>query len=99
MNAYFRLIISQTGTAIELIPQTNGGSPLSIDEIAAYLQLKGIADYDIKLIYQAIGKLKDKPVQIPLCGMRSYQENEVVRAYFLRKCVFKADIQKEVSII
>lgn len=77
MNAYFRLIISQTGTAIELIPQTNGGSPLSIDEIAAYLQLKGIADYDIKPIYQAIGKLKDKPVQIPLCGMRSYQENEV----------------------
>lgn len=46
MNAYFRLIISQTGTAIELIPQTVGGSPLSMDEIAAYLQLKGIVDYD-----------------------------------------------------
>ena len=54
MNAYFRLIISQTGTAIELIPQTVGGSPLSMDEIAAYLQLKGIVDYDIKLIYQSI---------------------------------------------
>ena len=67
MNAYFRLIISQTGTAIELIPQTVGGSPLSMDEIAAYLQLKGIVDYDIKLIYQTIGRLKDKPVQIPLC--------------------------------
>ena len=48
-----------------------------MDEIAAYLQLKGIVDYDIKLIYQTIGRLKDKPVQIPLCSMRSYQENEM----------------------
>ena len=44
-NAYFRLVIKDDGTYLELIPPVDGGEALVFDELQSYLQRRGfIAD-------------------------------------------------------
>ena len=44
-NAYFRLLIKEDGTYLELIPPVDGGDALSFDELQTYVQRHGyIAD-------------------------------------------------------
>lgn len=81
MNSYFRLITTQMGTGLELIPATDGGSCIDINEVVAYLQLKRISQYDVKEIYQAIQRLETKPVIVMLPIPHKYPENEM---FFLK---------------
>lgn len=76
MNSYFRLVSSKVGTGIELIPPTDGGAPIDINEIAAYLQKKRILQFDIKQIFQAIQTLQEKPVTMILMPTQIYPEDE-----------------------
>lgn len=76
MNSYFRLMITQTNTMLQLVPPTDGGSPIDINELAMYLQLKRIRDFDIKTVYHAIQTLGTEPVMIPICNTPVYAENE-----------------------
>lgn len=76
MNSYFRLIISQTGTAIEIVPPTNGGAPVDINEVAAYMQQKRMKDFDIAAVYKAIQTLGQEPVTVPVCDTVMFAENE-----------------------
>ncbi len=78
MNGYFRLNISQAGTAVELIPPTDDGAPIDVNEIAAYLQQKRIRQFDIKAIYTAIQTLQDQPVVVPILPTPVYTEQEMM---------------------
>lgn len=77
MNSYFRLVTSKAGTGIELIPSTDGGAQIDMNELSAYLQKKKITQYDIRQIFQAVQTLQDKPVTILLMPMQIYPENEM----------------------
>ncbi len=81
MNSYFRLVATQMGTGIELIPATENGQRIDINEVVAYLQLKRITQYDVKEIYQAIQNLKTEPVIVMLPLPHKFQENEM---FFLK---------------
>lgn len=76
MNAYFRLVITPNAVGIELIPATNGGQPVDINEVAAYMQMKRIKDFDIAAVYKAIQTLGQEPVTVPVCSTTMYAENE-----------------------
>ncbi len=78
MNAYFRLNISQGGTALELIPPTDGGAGLDINEITNYLQLKRITQFDVKAIYAGIQSMSTSPVFVPLMPTPVYAEQEMM---------------------
>lgn len=77
MNSYFRLVSSQVGTGIELIPPTDGGKAIDINELSAYLQKKRIVQVDIKQIFQAIQTLQDHPITVMLMPTQIYPENEM----------------------
>ncbi|MBE5882255.1 MAG: DUF342 domain-containing protein [Lachnospiraceae bacterium] len=81
MNSYFRLITTQMGTGLELIPATEGGQRIDINEVVAYLQLKRITQYEVKEIYQAIQTLKTEPVTVMLPVPHNFPENEM---FFLK---------------
>ena len=81
MNSYFRLVSTQMGTGIELIPATDGGQKLDVNEVTAYLQSKRISQYDVKEIYQAIQMLKTEPVVVMLPVPHRLPENEM---FFLK---------------
>lgn len=81
MNSYFRLITTQMGTGLELIPATDGGARIDINEVVAYLQLKRISQYDVKEIYQAIQTLGTTPSVVMLPVPHKYPENEM---FFLK---------------
>lgn len=76
MNSYFRLVISQTQTAIEIFPPTDGGHPVDINEVAAYMQMKRIKDFDIQAVHKAIQTLGQEPVTVPVCNTPAFGENE-----------------------
>lgn len=81
MNSYFRLVTTQMGTGLELIPAADGGQRLDINEVIAYLQLKRIKQYDVKEIFQAIQMLKTEPVVVMLPVPHRFPENEM---FFLK---------------
>ena len=54
MNAYFQIITSMTGTAVKLVPETDGGAKLDFAELMEYLRLKNIEIADAKPLYQAV---------------------------------------------
>lgn len=53
MNGYFRLIHEEGKTGIKLIPPTEGGEPISVNDVTEYLALKDII-YDKNALYKAI---------------------------------------------
>lgn len=76
MNSYFRLVVTQNQTLLELVPPTDGGAPIDINELALYLQLKQIKDYDIAAIYKQIQTLGQEPVMVPVCDAPIYPVHE-----------------------
>lgn len=59
MNAYFQVVIAEYGTALKVIPATDGGEPLDVLEVKEYLDGKGIA-FDLVALNEAVksGELK-----------------------------------------
>lgn len=76
MNSYFRLVVTQDRTVLELIPPTDGGKQIDINEVAVYLQKKQIHDYDIAELNRAIQNLGQEPVMVPVCSTPVYQVSE-----------------------
>lgn len=76
MNSYFRLVVIEDRTMMELIPPTDGGERIDINELAAYLQRKQIHDYDIAALNRAIQTLGQEPVMVPVCSAPVYKVSE-----------------------
>lgn len=76
MNSFFRLVVTQNNTMLELVPPTDGGVSIDINELAVYLQLKQIRDVDIAAIYRQIQTLGQEPVMVPVCNSPIYPVHE-----------------------
>jgi uncharacterized protein (DUF342 family) len=50
MNGYFQLLGKVDGTYLKLVPATDGGKDISINEINEYLNLVRVFEYDIKIL-------------------------------------------------
>lgn len=77
MNAYFQLIEADHGVDLRLVPPTNGGSPIDINELNAYLQLKHVPDIDMKLAYAALRQLDSEKI-VQISASKGYTEQEMV---------------------
>lgn len=65
MNAYFQIITSMKGTAVKLVPETDGGAKLDFAELMEYLRLKNIEIADAKPLHQAVEGLVSE-VEVPV---------------------------------
>jgi len=59
MNGYFQLLGKVDGTYLKLVPATDGGNDISINEINEYLNLVRVFEYDIKLLNAEIVGLSE----------------------------------------
>lgn len=78
MNAYFQIITSMKGTAVRLVPATDGGARLDFAELMEYLRSKNIEIADAKPLYQAVERLSEETVvpvsiQVGLSSRESFQ--------------------------
>ena len=64
MNGYFQLCMNEQGTFLKLIPETDGGEPIEIGEVAEYLEFEKIP-FELTDIRDAVlsGKLFDSDIQ------------------------------------
>lgn len=85
MNGYFQLICTPQETAIRLVPPTEDGEAVDINEITSYLQFQNIYDVDIKPVFGAIKKMTDcvvkigKPLEYPVreCVQLRFSEDKM----------------------
>lgn len=78
MNAYFQIMTSMQGTAVKLVPETDGGAKLDFAELMEYLRIKNIEIADAKPLYQAAARLTSEVVvpvsaQVGLSAPETFQ--------------------------
>lgn len=66
MNGYFRLVLSENATDIELFPPTDGGEPLELSEVTEYLKLQKVDGFDLLKLSKALRMLGNDPTVVPL---------------------------------
>ena len=76
MNGYFQLVNSEWGTGLNIFPPTDGGNPISINEVMGYLQGKNIT-YDITAINVAIRDAK-APIAINISNQKTFPQQETM---------------------
>ncbi len=75
MNGYFRLIHEDGKTGIQLIPPTEGGEPISVNDVTEYLSLKNIV-YDRAVLYKAVAVSAEKKMAVLLEKRTTLPERE-----------------------
>ena len=75
MNGYFRLIHEEGKTGMKLFPPTDGGEPVSVNDVTEYLALKDII-YDKNILYKAITASAEKEMVILLEKRTTLKERE-----------------------
>ncbi|MBR6771657.1 MAG: DUF342 domain-containing protein [Lachnospiraceae bacterium] len=55
MNGYFRLVCEESRTCLQVVPPTDGGEPVAVNEIAEYLNKRSIS-YSSERLYAIAGK-------------------------------------------
>ncbi len=80
MNGYFQLLCLDTGTSIRLIPPTDGGQPVAISEVMAYLEDHSIG-YDLKTLNDGVKEYieKNEQTDVLLSFKQNYPERECYR--------------------
>ncbi len=78
MNAYFQIITSMKGTAVKLVPESEGGAKLDFAKLMEYLRSKNIEIADAKPLYQAVEHLSEEVVvpvsiQVGLSAQETFQ--------------------------
>ncbi len=76
MNGYFQLDLRPEGTFLRIYAATDGGAPVNINELAEYLQKKGIA-YELTDLNRKVQSITDKGV-FQLDAVKRYQEREMM---------------------
>lgn len=61
MNGYFQVLVSDRGTALHLIPPTNGGEAIDVIEVKEYLDGKNI-EFDLVALNQAVKSGEEKKI-------------------------------------
>ena len=78
MNGYFQLDLRPEGTFLRIYAATDGGEPVNINELADYLQKKGIS-YELTDLNRKVQAITDKGV-FQLDAVKRYQEREMLVA-------------------
>lgn len=55
MNGFFRLVCEENSTYLQIMPPTDGGNPVGINEVMEYLNSRGV-NYDSQALYTAVNK-------------------------------------------
>ncbi len=76
MNGYFQLDLRPEGTFLRIYAATDGGDPVNINELAEYLQKKGIG-YELTDLNRKVQAITDKGV-FQLDSIKRYQEREMM---------------------
>lgn len=75
MNGYFRLIHEADKTGIKLIPPTEGGAPIAVNDVVEYLMLKNIM-FNKDSLYKAISEAAVEPKAVLLEKRKTFSERE-----------------------
>ena len=75
MNGYFRLVHENDKTCIKLIPPTDGGEPIVVNEMTEYLSRRNI-NFDKTALYQAVESLGNEEKQVVLERRQTLKERE-----------------------
>ncbi len=59
-NQYFQLVFREGQAFLHIFPPKEGGAPLSIKEVTAYLDLESFHDYDIKGLNKALADFENE---------------------------------------
>ena len=75
MNGYFRLVHEENKTSIKLIPPSEGGKPIDINDVMEYMSMK---DYncDLPTLKRAVDAAAEKESVMLLGHMKRYMERE-----------------------
>ena len=76
MNGYFQLDLRPEGTFLRIYAAKDGGQPVNINELAEYLQKKGIG-YEITDLNRKVQSIADKGV-FQLDAVKRYHEREMM---------------------
>lgn len=76
MNGFFQLDLRPEGTFLRIYAAKDGGTPVNVNEVAEYLQKKGI-EYEITDLNRKIMAITDKGV-FQLDNVKRYQEREMM---------------------
>ena len=79
-NSFFRVVIKDSGTYLDLFPAVSDGKKLEIKEIFDFLDRKGCADYSTEAIKKAFASLRDKPLQVKISdiSIQPFDESAVI---------------------
>ncbi|MCR5654325.1 MAG: FapA family protein [Lachnospiraceae bacterium] len=77
MNGYFQLINANGMTSVRLVPPTDGGMALNVNELTDYLSLKNVKIDNLAGFYQAFSAASAETV-IPVTGRQSYPQQEML---------------------
>lgn len=75
MNGYFRLVNSADKASLKLIPPTDGGKKININDVIEYLSMKGYS-CDVPAMKSAVDAAVDKEVTVPLGNGKGQEERE-----------------------
>ena len=59
-NQYFQLVFRDGQAFLHIFPPREGGKPLSIKEVTAYLDLEKFHNYDVKNLNSALADLENE---------------------------------------
>ena len=76
MNGYFQLVVLPNGTAVKVFAPTEGGTPVTVPDIRAYMDQRNIS-YDVIKLDEAVQKADGSAV--PVNGQKIMPERESYR--------------------
>ncbi len=75
MNGYFRLVNGEKMSAIRMIPPTEGGKPVDINDVVEYLTMKEYA-CDLPALKRAVETAEKEETEVLLGTVTRYPERE-----------------------
>lgn len=74
MNGYFQLVLNEKGTSVRLVPPTEEGEQIKINELIDYLKKRSLV-YDTTSINGILQELQEETI-VPICAERISSERE-----------------------
>ena len=82
MNGYFQIAVNEQGTSVRLIPPTDGGEKIQVNELKSYLERIGVP-YNVMAINSALYQLKEEEVVLFLNSVKIPAVDEKCEIYVM----------------
>ncbi len=87
-NAYFQVIMDEKGVSIKFYPETDGGTPLNIEEVVKYFERNKITGYNLVELNKGIMQSKLAPALVFVCPEKKYAINEYMLVTTVKEDMF-----------